>query len=204
MALFTKFKIWYLLLLFSYLVLGEQIPIYTYLPVHKLHVVIFIVTLTCIYSYNCVYDYVKEKNVLVLRYSSLPHSVPTYSEANQSSYSVGTLALPRFNAAEVWNWPHTFTSSRLRMTGAIHPLPHMPSWRGHGRYIYLMNEGTRDKPSSLRASVPKAVMQRNGAENSIAEDMLIFSKDNCSYVMTATDPVYESRRSCVLVQTFNP
>jgi hypothetical protein len=200
MALFTKFKFWYLLLLFSYLVLGEDIHV-----LHKLHVVIYIVTLTCNYSYNCVYDYAKEKKCARLRYSSLPHSVPTYSEANQSSYSVGTRALPRFNAAEVWNWPHTSTSSRLRITGAIHPLPHMPSWRRHGqRYIYLMNEGTRDKPSPLRANVPKAVMQWNGAQNSIAEDMLIFSKDNCNYVMTATDPVYESRRSCDLVQTFNP
>jgi hypothetical protein len=52
-----------------------------------------------------------------------------------------------------------------------------------------MNEGTRDKPSSLGASAPKAVMQRIGAENSIAEDTLIFSKDNCNYVMTAADPV---------------
>jgi len=59
MALFTKFKILYLLLMFSYLVLGEHTPIYV--PVHKLHVVSFIVTLTCSCSYNCIYDYIKKK-----------------------------------------------------------------------------------------------------------------------------------------------
>jgi hypothetical protein len=48
-------------------------------------------------------------------------------------------------------------------------------------YIYLKNEGTRLNPSSLRANITKALVQGIGAENSIVENIFIFSKDssNC-------------------------
>jgi len=63
----------------------------------------------------------------------------TGSGAHPGSYSVGTWIFPRGKVAghDVDHSLHLV--SNLRMSGAILPLPHMPSWHGQGQlHLYFI------------------------------------------------------------------
>jgi hypothetical protein len=63
---------------------------------------------------------------------SVHHHIQNGSGAHLASYPMGTRGFfPGSKAAGAWSWPLTSILCRdPRMSGAIHPLPHTPSWRG--------------------------------------------------------------------------